>query len=200
VPTVLRILLLLTLSLLAGCGGMRLVDAQVQTLSTLPAGAAFPADARYRFERLPSQAGQAGTERLEAMAQTALAQVDLLRDDAAAQYSVLLGVRVGSYLVDAYGRPLGSPGSPVQAHVMIGGGGGMFGWGMRFPPATHYRREVSLIIRELRSGQVVYETRAVNDNPWGDTEPILAALFEAALQDFPHPGPGPRQINIEIPR
>jgi hypothetical protein len=198
VPTVLRTLLLLTLALLTGCGGMRLVDAQVQALSTLPTGTAFPANARYRFERLPSQAGQARTEQLEAMAQNALAQVGLLRDDATAQYSVLLGVRADSYLVDAYGHPLGSPGWPGQAHVMIGSG--MFGWGMRFPPATHYRREVSLIIRELRSGQVVYETRAVNENPWGDTEPILAALFEAALQDFPHPGPGPRQINIEIPR
>jgi hypothetical protein len=196
-PT-LRALLLLTLTLLTGCGGMRLVDAQVQAISTLPAGAAFPADARYRFERLPSQAGQTSTERLEALAQAALAQVGLLRDDAAAQYSVLLGVRVGSYLVDDYGRPLGS-GWPGQTHVMISSGG-MFGWGMRFPPPTHYRRKVSLLIRDLHSGQVVYETRAVNDNPWGDTDPILAALFEAALQDFPHPPAGPRQINIEIPR
>lgn len=192
--------LTLALTLLAGCSGVRLVDSQVQAISTLPAGATIAQGARYRFERLPSQAAQPGAERLEAMAQAALANVGLVRDDAQAQYSVLLGMSTSSYLVDAAGRPIGSPWGPGYGQVMIGSGGSMFGWGMHFPPSTLYRREVSLLLRDLRSGQVVYETRAVNDNPWTDTNTVLAALFEAALRDFPNPPAGVRQVDIEIPR
>lgn len=190
----------LVLMLLAGCAGVRLIDSRVQAISTLPADATIAKGARYRFERLPSQAAQPGIEQLEAMAQDALAKVDLVRDDGAARYSVLLGVHVNTYLMDATGRPLGGLWGPGYGQLMIGNGGAMYGWGMRFPPATQYRREVSLVLRDLQTGQVVYETRAVNDNPWTDTSTVLAALFEAALRDFPNPPPGVRQVNIEIPR
>ena len=195
----LLLILTLALALLAGCSGVRLVDSQVQAISTLPAGATIAKGARYRFERLPSQAAQPGAERFEAMAQAALANVGLVRDDAQARYSVLLGVNTNAYLVDAAGRPMGSPWGPY-GQIMIGSGGSMFGWGMHFPPSTSYRREVSLLLRDLQTGQVVYETRAVNDNPWTDTDTVLAALFEAALRDFPNPPAGVRQVNIEIPR
>lgn len=192
--------LTLTLTLLAGCSSVRLVDSQVQAISTLPAGDSIPPGARFRFERLPSQAMQVGAERVEAMAQAALERVGLVRDDAQARYSVLLGVNIHSYLVDTTGRPIGSPWWPDYGQIMIGSGGSMFGLGMRYPPSTLYRREVSLLLRDLRSGQVVYETRAVNDNPWNDSHNVLAAMFEAALRDFPHPPAGIHQVNIEIPR
>lgn len=192
--------LTLALSLLSGCSSVRLVDAQVQAVSTLPAGETIAQGARFRFERLPLQATQLGTEQLEAMAQTALERVGLVRDDAQAQYSVLLGVRVSPYLVDTYGRPMSGLWGPGYGQFMIGSGGSMMGWGMRYPPSPLYRREVSLLLRDLRSSQVVYETRAVNDNPWSDSNNVLAALFEAALQDFPNPPQTVRQINIEIPR
>ena len=88
--------------------------------------------------------------------------------------------------------------------IMIGGGSGGsmmgLGMGMRFPPTTSYRHELSLILRDLRNSQVVYETRAVHDGPWSDTVNLLPALLDAALRDFPNPPPGPRKINIEIPR
>jgi hypothetical protein len=72
--------------------------------------------------------------------------------------------------------------------------------GMRFPPPTHYRREVSVIMRDLNSGQVVYETRASHAGPWSDNVPIFATLFQAALANFPNPPAGPRRVNIEVPR
>jgi hypothetical protein len=70
---------------------------------------------------------------------------------------------------------------------------------MGFPPSTSYRYEVSLLLRDLRNGQVVYETRAVHFGPWLDTRNILPVMFQAALKDFPNPPAGGRKINIEIP-
>ena len=197
------------LLLLVGCGGMRVIDSQVLAISTLPANAPPMTGVRYRFERLPSQARQAGAEQSEALAQEALAQVGLTRDDAAASYSVLLGMGVHPYLSDAGGYPLSQPWHGVArpggyGSIMLGGGTGGsmmgFGMGMRFPPSTSYRYEVSLLLRDLRNGQVVYETRAVHFGPWSDTRNILPAMFQAALKDFPNPPAGGRNINIEIPR
>ena len=59
---------------------------------------------------------------------------------------------------------------------------------------------MSLIIRHLGTAQVVFETQAANDGPWSDSDAVVAAMFEAALKDFPNPPPGVRRINIEIPR
>lgn len=193
----------LLLALLTGCAGPRLLQADVQALSTLPAGSATLKGARYRFERLPSQAQQPQFPQLEQLAQEALTQVGLVHDEGAAQYSVLLGARVNTYLVDNRGSPMNGswwPGAwPGQGGIVIGTGGAAVGFGLNFPPSRAYTREVSLLMRDLRSGQVVYETRAVSDSPWHDTDRLLAALFEAALTNFPEPPAGIRQVNIEIP-
>lgn len=196
-----RLFTLFTLALLlSGCGGMRLVDAQVQATAT---NATIDKGGRYRFERLPSQADQPLAAQVEAITQVALAQVGLVRNDSAARYSVLPGARIQPYIADYWGDPWGrSPGGGPYGQVVIGTGsaGSMVGWGMRFPPPTHYRYEISLLLRDLQSGQVVYETRATHNGPWADNANILPALFEAALKDFPHPLAGVRQVNIEIPR
>jgi hypothetical protein len=132
--------------------------------------------------------------------------VGLVRDDAAASLSVMLGFSGSQYLADPWGRPLG-PGWTPYASIAIGSGfgGGLgshigLGVGMRFPPPTHYRREVSVVMRDLKSGQVVYETRASHAGPWSDSVPIFATLFQAALANFPNPPAGPRRVNIEVPR
>lgn len=196
-----RLLALLALTLLlTGCSSVRLVDAQVQAIAT---STAIDKGARYRFERLPSQADQPRSAQVEAIAQVALAQVGLVRNDSAARYSVLLGSRVQSYMADNWGNPLGTPGGSY-GQIIIGTGntGSMvgFGLGMGFPSPTWYRYEVSLLLRDLGSNQVVYETRAFHDGTWSDSDRILPALFEAALKDFPTPPAGVRRINIEIPR
>jgi len=189
----------LCLSLLTGCAGVRLIDTQVQTST---AGAPIQLDAGYRFERLPSQSeAPAQTEQVERLTQQALAGIGLVLDIDHPRYGVLLGVRMQSYLADAWGRPLGAASSGIYGNVMIGmgsGTGGMLGWGMRFPPPTLYRHELSLILRDLHSGEMVYETRALHDGPWADTLNLLPALLEAALQDFPNPPNGIRQIKIEL--
>ena len=197
------------LVLLTGCSGMRVIDSQVLAISTLPANAPPMTGVRYRFERLPSQAQLAGAEQVEALAQVALSRVGLERDDTATSYSVLLGLGVQPYLGDNGGYPLSQPwygaarpggyGSIMWGTGMRGPGMG-FGMSMGFPPSTSYRYEVSLLLRDLRNGQVVYETRAVHFGPWSDTRNLLPALFQAALMDFPNPPTGSRKINIEIPR
>jgi hypothetical protein len=194
--------LLLSLALatvLSGCAGLRVVDSQVLAVASVPPGVQLQG-ARYRFERLPSQAGNPEAGLAEQQAEQALAAVGLVRDDAAAQLSVLVGLQGTQYLADPWGNPYGAYGSISIGRGVPWGSGVGFGMGMRFPPPTHYRREVSLILRDLRSGQVVYETRASHDGPWSDSTVIFATLFKAALANFPNPPAGPQRVNIEIPR
>lgn len=78
--------------LLGGCASVRVVESEVQTFSTL---GVLPAQATFRFERLPSQLVQnKRQDELERVAEQALLQVGLRRNDANAHYNVQLGVRV----------------------------------------------------------------------------------------------------------
>jgi hypothetical protein len=69
-----------------------------------------------------------------------------------------------------------------------------------FPPAVGYAQEVSIIIRDLKTSQVVYQTKATHDGPWADHQNILRALISAALQGFPNPQVLQRRVDISIPR
>ena len=188
-------------ALLGGCATSRIVDSQVLAVANVPAGVQLQG-AHYRFERLPSQAANPEAGLAEQQAEQALASVGLVRDDAAAQFSVLVGFQGTQYLADPWGYPYpaGTYGSLSIGRGAPWGSGVGFGMGMRFPPTSQYHREVSLILRDLRSGQVVYETRASHDGPWGDSTTIFTTLFKAALANFPNPPAGPQRVNIEIPR
>ena len=174
---------------------MRLVDSQVNAFAPAP----VPAGSRYRFERLPSQQihPEAQTQ-LEAMAEQALAKVGLTRDDGAARYSVQVSAtqRAEQTVLDrpALGWNLG---------WMMGNGGIALAGGGLFPgldARINYWREVGLIIRERATQAVVFESRATHDGPWSDSNAILPAMLDAALQGFPNPPAGERRVNIEIPR
>jgi Domain of unknown function (DUF4136) len=193
----------LLVGLLSGCATVRRIDSDVVSVSAAPAGMKLQG-AKYRFERLPSQANNPEAGLAEQQAEAAMTAVGLVRDDANAQISVLVGFAGTQYLADAWGRPL-PPGawSPYYGSISVGRGVGPhmgLGMGMRFPPPTQYRREVSLLMRDLKSGQVVYETRAVHDGVWSDSTPVFATLFHAALANFPNPPAGLRRVNIDIPR
>lgn len=193
--------LIFTVGLLSGCASMRIVDSDVVSVAAVPAGTSLQG-AKYRFERLPSQASNPEAGLAEQQAQAAMTAVGLVRDDVAAQLSVQVGFTGASYLADPWGRPM-NPGWSPFGSIAIGRGVGPhvgLGMGMRFPPPTHYRREVSLILRDLKSGMVVYETRASHDGPWSDSATIFATLFQAAMAQFPNPPAGMRRVNIELPR
>ena len=185
------ILALLAALWLSGCSGMRLVDSEVRSFAS---ATLVPAGARYRFERLPSQqADEAAQTQLETLAQQALDKVGLQRDEAAPGYSVQVafGMRVDRH----------SPWLPPENGWGLGwtlGGGRHTSLIMMAPP--YYWRQVSLILRDLRTQQVAYETHAAHDGPWSDTTELLPAMLDAALQGFPNPPPGLRRITIETPR
>lgn len=193
--SVLRLLgiILLAIGLLSGCASGYLLENEVQSFSGLTT---LPAQPTYRFERLPSQQAPAQAE-LEAMADPALHQAGLRRDDANPRYSVQVSGRLQRVL------------SPWASPWDGWGWGGAFGYRHRglglwgpFPrmESPWYQREVSLILRELPSNRVVYETSASADGPWMDNSSVFPAMFKAALQGFPTPPAGPRRVNIEVGR
>lgn len=191
---------------LSGCATTRVVDAHVQTFSQLPA---VPAPATYRFERLPSQqSAPADQAQLEAAAEPALAKAGLVRDEAGARYSVLIDstVQTTTQLVDPWGYGRYGPWGPWGPYGRRWYGGVGYhgwgpGWGFQYDmwDRSYAQREVSVILRELSTQRVVYETRAVHESRWPNDPALLTPMFDAALSGFPQPPAGVRRVNIELP-
>jgi hypothetical protein len=189
----------------AGCATRWVVDSDVRSFSSL---GTVPAGATYRFERLPSQqASEAQQQQLEAMAAAALERVGLRRDDANPQYTAQIGARVTAELspwADPwYFHGAWGPGYRPWGYGPWGGrglyGGGWYGPAFTPPANPWYVREVSVVLRELPSHRVVYETHARNEGPYAASGAVLPVMFQAALQGFPNPPAGERRVNIEIP-
>ena len=153
----------------------------------------------YRFERLPSQLpANAQQDRIETIAAASLARVGMVLEPATARFSVqvMLGTQIGERFPDD-GFPIGGPG------VMIGGGSMGTSIGMTYPirfGEPYYKREVTVLMRELATQKVVFETRALNTGPWNDALSVLPAMLDSALLGFPQPPAGTRRINVDIPR
>jgi len=190
--------LLACTALLAGCAGPYLVENNVQAFSSLPA---VPDQPRYRFERLPSQQAAPLQTQLEALADPALFRAGLRRDDAAPNYSVQVSARV-QRVPSPYAPPYVY--DPWYGGWGWGGGMGFYGPGYGlwapFPSmdSPWYSREVAVVLRELASNKVVYESRASSDGPWWNNEQVLPAMFDAALQGFPAASPGPRRVSVQV--
>ena len=187
--------------LLSACASTYLLDNQVQSFSQL---SSMPAQPSYRFERSLSQQVDPAQQALEALADPALYKAGFRRDDAAPRYSVQVGARTERRLspyADPYWGPWGWGGG-WGGGWGVGFGGRHFGLGLGGPwPATEsywFHREVSVVVRELASNRVVYETHAINDGPWFDNRSVLPAMFQAAMQGFPNPPQGPRRVDIQM--
>lgn len=187
--------------LTACASGPGTVDADVRTSAAQAPGNAVLQGARYRFERGPQVAGQPAPERLEALAQAALARVGAVRDDAQPRVSVQVGGYVNAYWRDDYGglsNPRVSLGLGL-GHGWRGGGIGLgLGWPMWDTSIPAYVSEVSLLMRDLQTGQIVYDTRARHDGPRHDTDNVLAALFVAALEGYPQPATAVRRVGVPL--
>ena len=187
--------------LLGGCGGMRIVDSDVDAVA--PAGQALKMPDSYRFERTSlQQTRPQQSAAIEALAEPVLSRFGLRRDDAAAQYAVQVDYLMSFWPRAPWDYPLNSPNrlrppfptlgpyGPVLQHVS-----------MPFEPYfPYYEREIVVVVRRLADNQVVFQTRGKHDGRWNDDANILPVMFEAALADFPNPPPGLRRIVIEIPR
>jgi hypothetical protein len=182
-------------AVLAGCAGYKL-DNQVQSFSSAPS---FSTPVSYRFERTPSQAADPNQPQLEAFADQALFNAGFRRDDAAARYAVQVTARVQPTLSpyadpwDRWGWGWGFGAWRWGHHSGVG-----IGLGSRIPESPWYHREVNVLVRELATNKVVYETRAVNDGPWLDNTQVLPAMFVAAMTGFPNPPAGPRRVDIQV--
>ena len=191
-------IILVAILFLTACSGMRVVDSDVTAFSAWTAAPPVPGT-RYRFERLPSQqSANVQQDRIEALATTSLSKVGMALSPPDARYSVQ--VLLVTEIVQRYAEPgfgFGGPG------VSIGGGSRGASIGLSFPIGfsdLYYKRTVSILMRELSSQKVVFETRAMHDGSSGDAFAVLPAMLDSALLGFPQPPAGTRRINVQVPQ
>ena len=191
-------LCLLMLALTA-CSGMRIVDSDVRAYTT---GQSVSVPATYRFELLPSQQTLPATHfPLQDMVQAELDKVGMRRDDAAPQYSVRVDLRKHQETHSPWSDPGHAAGFSL-AYPVVTPHGVVYHYRMPLlvMEMPWYRREISLLMRRLSDGALVFESNARSDGYWADDEAVLPAMLEAALRDFPNPPQGLRRVLIEIPR
>jgi hypothetical protein len=188
-------LLIATVSL-AGCASLNSLTSEVSSYSQ------WPADRKpgsYAFERLPSQQTRPQQQQvLEDSARPALEAAGFTpaADASASEYIVALGARV-SATEQYYDDPFWWRGGLYSHRFSRPWPYYGIGFGI---PSTTYEREVALLIRDRRSGQPLYETRASNDGGSPSIQSLLPAMFEAAMKDFPAGSVTPRQVTIELGR
>lgn len=182
-------------ALLTGCATVSTIESEVLSFSSAPASTqAGP----FTFERLPSQYQEPNqTLAFEQMAQAALEKLGFTRNDASAQYSVQVSAATSDavlvYPDPFFGRFAAAPfGRSRHWH-------GRVFYAPPWPDSTVHVSRVRLEIRDLRAGQVVYESTATNEQSRFDGEKMFPAMFEAALADFPAPPNGVRKVIVKLP-
>lgn len=182
--------------LLGGCAGMRSLTSEVSSFGEWPAG---KKPGTYAFERLPSQQARAAqTEAIEASARVALDKAGFTPADGGKEPDVLVqvGARDGLADVQPWDDPLWWRGGFGYRRYSPWGAPR---WGMglhtEFP---RYEREVALLIRDRSSGKPLFEARASSEGNSRADGPMLTAMFEAALMDFPRLGVNPRRVTTEM--
>ena len=184
---------------LSGCAAVTAVNSEVSSYGEWPAGRKAGS---YAFERLPSQQTRAADmQTLEAAARAALAKAGFTPVAAGAEpeYLVQVGARTGRTDPYPWADPIWWRGSfgYYRHGPWIGP---RWGVGLNFEP-QRYEREIAVLIRDRASGMPLYESRASNEStssaPGNAT---LAAMFEAALMDFPSLGMNPRQVTVQLPK
>lgn len=187
---------------LAGCASLNNVDSEVRSYSQWPSGRSAGS---YAFERLPSQAAEPERQsELENAARVALSKAGFTESASTSQSDVVvqLGARISREDRSPWDDPIWWNGWYYRSRWAPGPwgpgwwGGGPY-WSMRYD-TPRYEREVAVLIRDRQSGQPLYESRATNDSlSRGDTA-TLAAMYEAALKDFPTPSVNPRRISVPL--
>jgi len=182
---------------LGGCTALKSLSSDVSSFGDWPVERK---PGTYAFERLPSQQARAEeTAALEAAAQGALAKAGFAPVAAGQEPEVLVQV----------GARVGRSDSPWADPFWWRGSFGYYrhgpwlgprwGMGTQFE-STRYEREVAVLIRDRASGKPLFEARASNESGSSSAgSATLAAMFEAALMDFPRPGMNPRRVVVPLP-
>jgi hypothetical protein len=182
--------------LLSGCAALSSVSSEVSSYGEWPAGRT---PGTYAFERLPSQQALAAeSAALEAAAAPALAKAGFKPAAAGQEPDVL--VQVGA-------RAQRTDDSRWDERLWWSAGFGYWRRGYLLSPrfslaysdTLRYDREVALLIRDRASGKPLYETRASNEGSYRGDPTLQAAMFEAALMDFPKLGLNPRRVTVALP-
>lgn len=183
--------------LLGGCATTGTLDSEVTSFSQWPAERRITT---FSFERLPSQ--QADGERqqqLETAARPAFLRAGFreVAPSAKPDVTVQVGLRTSrDAQPEFWDDPFFFPGPwPYARH----GRGAWGGWG--YPPMMSYRsprydHAVLVLLRDAASGKPLYETHASFMSYGGLDLDTLAALFDAAMKDFPQPAISPRQVRV----
>ena len=95
------------------------------------------------------------------------------------------------YLWGPYGRGWYGPG-------WRRGGYGYGGWGYGFDDSV-YLREVAVLIRDRRSSEPLYESRATCEGYTSNAPVALPAMFRAALSGFPVGDGQKRRVSVDPP-
>lgn len=185
---------------LSGCAAFNNLNNEVSTFGPWPADRK---PASFVFERLPSQ--QAHPERqvqLETAARGALeaAGFRAAANADSADYLMQIGARVTSNDPWMFNEPLFWRGGFRYGYGRWGRHGWGPGWGVggALDYSPTFEREVALLIRDHKTGRLLYEARASNAGPSAAIDYLMPAMFEAALKDFPNAGPNPRQVTTPI--
>lgn len=183
--------------LLASCAALNSVTSEVSTFGE------WPTDRKagsYAFERLPSQQARAAEmTTLEAAAKAALEKAGFTPVAEGQQPDVVVevGSRVGRSDNGPWADPLWWRGS--FGYWRSGPWAGPR-WGLGFHwDQARYDHEVALLLRDRASGKPLFEARASRENssPYS-ADSTLAAMFQAALMDFPKTGVNPRRVTVQL--
>lgn len=183
--------------LLGGCASLNSVTSEVSSFGEWPAGRA---PGTYAFDRLPSQQQRAAeADALEAAARPALEKAGF--KPAAAGQAPDVTVQVGTRTTRTDYGPWNDP-------LWWNGGFGYWrrgpwigpSWSMSvYASPPRYDREVAVLVRDRASGKPLFEARASSESGSAMSPTVLAAMFQAALMDFPKTGLNPRRVNVPLP-
>jgi hypothetical protein len=191
----------LAAALTVGCAGVMRVDSQVKTHAQWPAGALPVGQVHYLFERLPSQTNaeaapqQAGLEAAVAQA-LSRAQWVAAPPGQTARWQTQVSARTTQLARAPWER---QPDLPWMQNPPWKGNGPRPG-GFTVVETPYFQRQLSVVVRDTQTAQVVYETTAFHDGRWRDSPALWQAMADAALDGFPRPAQPQRQVNIDIPR
>jgi hypothetical protein len=193
---------------LAGCASLSSIVSDVSSYSHWPSGRAA---STYAFERLPSQ--QANPQQAQMLEDTARLAIEAagfapVGEGAAPDVTVQIGARITAYDpspfddpfwyggVGYWHRPFAYGRRPYWGPYW-GPGWGYGAWGpySSFPV---YEREVAILLRDKRTGEPLYEARALSEGNTSGVADVLPAMFVAALRDFPSGSPtNPHRVTVE---
>jgi hypothetical protein len=182
--------------LLAACASLNTLNAEVTSYGTWPTERK---PGTYAFERLPSQQARADAQqRVEDAAHPALAAAGFTAAAPGATPDVLVqvGARVTRYERSPWDDPLWWRGGfgYWRPHPWRG----PYPYWHRHDYSRYYDREVALLLRDRSNGAPLYEARASSEGTTSGGDELLAAMFKAAMTDFPKSGSVPHTVSVKL--